>query len=273
MLIGEDIPGYMACPAAAVKEKGMLSRHLLVGGARLVIDAVLPPLCLACGAVVAEPGALCPACWARLAFVSAPHCAICGHPFEFDPLELGHGLVCGLCAAKAPPFRRARAVFRYDGASRPLVLRFKHADRLEGAPAFARWMARAGAELLAEAELIVPVPLHRWRLLARRYNQAAVLAMALARISGVVAVPDLLVRRRRTPSQGHLPREAREANVKGAFAVHPSRRAALEGRSVLLVDDVMTTGATVAECARVLMKGGAKAVDVLTLGRVVLASV
>ncbi|MGE5504673.1 MAG: double zinc ribbon domain-containing protein [Actinomycetota bacterium] len=246
---------------------------MLARAARLVIDAVLPPLCLSCGTVVAEPGALCPDCWGRLAFVSAPCCSVCGHPFEFDPAELGEGAVCGSCARKAPPWRRARAVFRYDDASRPLVLRFKHADRLEGAPAFARWMARAGAELLAGADVIVPVPLHRWRLLARRYNQAAVLAMALGRQSGVPVVPDLLLRTRRTPPQGHLPRETREANVKGAFAIHPRRLDRVQGRTVLLVDDVMTTGATIGECARVLARAGASAVDVLTLARVTLASV
>lgn len=240
------------------------------GGAlwRRVLDAVLPPLCLCCGTVVAEPGSLCPQCWTGMGFLAPPLCHACGHPFDLDPGAEG-AVLCGPCLAKAPPWARARAVLRYDDASKPLVLRFKHADRLEGAPAFARWMARAGADLLADTDVIVPVPLHRWRLLARRYNQAAVLAMALGRLSGVAVVPDALARLRRTPSQGHMDREQRRRNVSGAFAVPARRRAAVAGRRVLLVDDVLTTGATTGECARVLLKTGAASVDVLTLARVV----
>ncbi|MCR6632957.1 MAG: ComF family protein [Magnetospirillum sp.] len=235
---------------------------------RRVLDAVLPPLCLSCGAVVAEPGTLCPDCWGRMGFLGAPHCFACGHPFDFDAGAAEQAL-CAPCLDKPPPWRRARAVLRYDEHSKPLILRFKHADRLEGAPAFARWLARAGAELLAEADLIVPVPLHRWRLLARRYNQAAVLALALGRLSGVAVAPYALVRARRTPVQGHLDREQRRRNVKGAFVLPERRRALVQGRRVLLVDDVLTTGATVDECSRVLLEGGAASVDVLTLGRVV----
>jgi ComF family protein len=234
------------------------------------LDALLPPLCLACGTVVAEPGTLCPECWGRMGFLAPPHCHACGRPFEFEAVaDPGSHVLCAPCLAKPPPWGRARAVLRYDDASKPLILRLKHADRLEGAPAFARWLARAGGELLAEAELIVPVPLHRWRLLARRYNQAAVLATALGRLAGVAVVPDALVRVRRTASQGHMDREQRRRNVRGAFALHHRHRGWVEGRRVLLLDDVLTTGATVGECTRVLLAGGAVAVDVLTLGRVV----
>lgn len=235
---------------------------------RRVLDAVLPPLCLSCGAVVAEPGSLCPQCWGRMGFLSAPHCHACGHPFDVDSGGEGE-MLCGPCLAKPPPWGRARAVLRYDDASKPLILRFKHADRLEGAPAFARWMVRAGAELLAEAEILVPVPLHRWRLLARRYNQAALLALAVGRQSGVAVAPDALIRLRRTLSQGHMDREQRRRNVAGAFAVSERRRDLVTGKRVVLIDDVLTTGATLGECARVLLKTGAARVDVLTLGRVV----
>lgn len=234
---------------------------------RLAVDAVLPPLCLCCGALVSEPGALCPVCWEKIGFLAAPHCAICGHPFDFEPGS--EDCQCGFCMAEAPSWRRARAVFRYDDQSKPLVLRFKHGDRLEGAPAFARWMARAGADLLDGADLIVPVPLHPFRLLSRRYNQAAVLALALGRLSGTPVAPDLLARRRRTQVQGHLNREERRQNVRGAFQVRGRKAALVQDRTILLIDDVLTTGATVGECARVLTKAGAKAVDVLTLGRVV----
>jgi len=236
--------------------------------AERALGAVLPARCLGCGLVVERPGALCPACWRGIDFLAPPLCACCGMPFELDP---GEGARCGACLAQPPSFGRARAVFRYSEASRALILGFKHGDRLHGTRAFAAWMARAGAELIADASLIVPVPLHWTRLFMRRYNQAALLANALAAASGVPAIPDLLIRKRRTPSQGRLNRTERRRNVHGAFV--PLRRAArrLEGASVLLVDDVFTTGATVEACAKALLAGGAARVDVLTLARVVRA--
>nr|WP_242480432.1 ComF family protein [Rhodovibrio sodomensis] len=234
------------------------------------MDALLPPRCLACGGPVGAPGTLCPACWEGVAFLGPPLCAACGFPFELAP-EAGDagGTLCGACHVDPPPYARARAVMAYDDGSRGLVLGFKHADRTEAAPAFAHWMARAGHELLADADVIAPVPLHRWRLLARRYNQSALLANQLGRVASVPVVPDLLLRRRNTPSQGHLSRAGRGRNVAGAFAVHPGRAGRVRGRSVLLVDDVLTTGATVAACTRVLKRAGARQVDVLTLARVV----
>jgi ComF family protein len=234
---------------------------------RLALDAVLPPLCLACNAIVGEPGSLCPHCWNKITFLSAPLCRACGHPFE---VEAGAESICGRCLADPPPWNRARAVFAYDSHSKALVLRFKHADRLEGVPTFAAWMARAGAELVTQADLVTAVPLHRWRLLSRRYNQAALLANALGRRSGKPAYPALLARTRSTPVQGHLDRGQRGRNVKGAFRLTPGGQRAVAGRNVLLVDDVRTTGATAAECVRTLLAAGAASVDVLTLGLVVL---
>lgn len=234
---------------------------------RLLLDAVLPPLCLGCGAIVGEPGSLCPACWGGLRFVAPPLCPACGHPFDVDP-----GLddcLCGRCLSTPPPWRQARAVFYYDDASKPLVLRFKHADRLEGAPAFGRWMARAGVDLLTDCHVLMPVPLHRWRLAARRYNQAAVLAHAVGAETGITVVAGGLRRIRRTPPQGHFSRDERRRNVHGAFALRPGLDVA--GGNVVLVDDVLTTGATLGECARLLIDHGAARVDVLTLGRVVLS--
>jgi len=230
-----------------------------------MLDLLLPPLCLSCRAPVASQGGLCPDCWSAVHFLSRPVCDRCGTPFAE---QIEDGLHCAACLADPPPYDRARAVFRYDDASKGMVLSFKHADRPGLARFFTPWLARAAAELLTEAELIVPVPLHRWRLLHRRYNQAALLAMGLSRRSGVGCIPDLLRRTRHTKSQGTLGREARERNVKGAIKVAKTK-VLLEGKRVLLVDDVLTTGATLGECVNVLRQSGAARVDVVTLARVV----
>jgi ComF family protein len=236
------------------------------------LNWLLPPRCLGCGEDVARAGALCSTCWQQINFVAPPHCVCCGRPFEFaaDPDSR-----CGPCLADPPPFSRARTVMQYDDASRGMLLAFKHGDRTDAADGFARWLGRAGAELLTGPgePLLVPVPLHRWRLFARRYNQSALLALALARQSGLTAVPDLLVRRRSTPSQGGLSRSGRARNVAGAFTIRPRHRSTVTGRRIVLVDDVLTTGATVRECTRVLLHAGAIQVDVLTLARVVKAVV
>jgi ComF family protein len=175
---------------------------------------------------------------------------------------------CGECVRQPPAFDRARSAFRYDDASKGLVLSFKHGDRPGLARFFAPWLARAAGPLLAEADLLVPVPLHRWRLFQRRYNQAALLAQALARLAPGRYDPALLRRVRHTPPQGHLGRQARRDNVRAAFRLgRPPERIA--GRRILLVDDVLTTGATIGACAELLKRSGAASVDVLTLARVV----
>jgi len=234
---------------------------------RRLVDSVLPPRCVNCRALVHGETALCADCWPLFDFLSAPHCECCGFPFEYDPGPAD--TLCAACAARRPLFERARAVLAYGEPSRRLVLDFKHGDRTWPAPVFGRWLARAGSELVAEADLAVPVPLHRRRLYARRYNQAAMMALALGRETGVAVQPDLLVRRRPTPSQGRLSAAARRRNVRGAFAMRPGFEAMAVGRRILLVDDVLTTGATAEECARTLLRAGALAVDVLTLARVI----
>lgn len=231
-----------------------------------LLDAILPPRCLNCGEMVADPGSLCGRCWSGLKFLAPPCCACCGFPFEF---EMGAGSLCAACTTRRPLYERARAALTYDDASRDLVLRFKHADRIDGAATLAGWMARAGAELVASADIIAPVPLHRWRLLRRRYNQAAILANTIGTLRGKRVVPDLLVRRRATASQGHLGRSQRQRNVAGAFALHPRRAELAAGARILLVDDVLTTGATAEACAKALRNAGASAVDLLVLARVV----
>jgi len=228
-----------------------------------VVDAVLPPRCLGCGVVVEAPGRLCMACWTPIRFLGPPCCAICGEPFPF--LQEGSSL-CLSCVAQPPAYDRARAVFVYDEVTRKLILSFKHGDRTDAAPAYAAWMRRAGAALISDADVIAAVPLHRWRLLRRRYNQAALLAIEIGKLTGKRVVPDLLRRVRATPSLGQLGRLARRRTLRGAFAT----TGAVAGMRVLLIDDVLTSGATVGECARVLKRAGASGVDVLTLARVTL---
>ena len=229
------------------------------------LDLILPPACLSCDRPVGMDRTLCPACWNGIHFIAKPFCARCGAPFEF-PVE--DGTLCGGCIAQPPHFGAARAAMLYDDFSRSLVLRFKHGDRIHTARALASWMYRAGEEFRDDTDMIVPVPLHRWRLFQRRYNQAALLAQNLASLGGKPFVPDVLIRERPTPSQGNLSRKERQANVKGAFGINPKHRKSLEGRSILLIDDVLTTGATVNECTALLLDSGAKAVNVLVLARV-----
>jgi ComF family protein len=230
-----------------------------------VLDLVLPPRCAGCGATVAESGALCPACWRAIEFLTPPCCPRCAYPFEF---AVSSETLCAACLARPPVYDRGRAVLRYDSGSRGMLLAFKHADRTDLAPLFGRWLALAGAELLAEADLIAPVPLHWTRLWTRRYNQAGLLAQRVAAETGRPFRPDLLIRRKRTAPQ-KSGRAARTRNVAGAFAVPARQRPKIEGRRILLVDDVRTTGATLDGCARALKAAGAAGVDVLTLALVV----
>ncbi len=245
-------------------EKGRVIRslHRLIAP---LIDTLLPHSCLACGTIVDAAGVLCPACWQGIELIGPPCCDACGLPFEYD---VGHGAVCGECARHLPAFGRARAPMLYSEASRRLVLSFKHGDRTYAAPTYAKWMVRAGADLIANADMLVPVPLHWTRLFTRRYNQAALLALEIGKISGLPVETTALTRHRRTPSQGALGRSARRRNVAGAISVSPRGAAKIAGCRVLLIDDVMTTGATVSTCTKTLIGAGAVSVDVLTLARV-----
>ena len=234
---------------------------------RATLDVLLPPHCLTCDRPVDAPGHFCAECFRGAAFITEPCCTHCGVPFSHAG-QGGAERLCPGCRAHPAPWGQARAALRYDGHAKRVLLPFKHADRPELANALAPMMARAGAPLLRRAEVIVPVPLHRRRLFGRRYNQAALLARALARLSGVPAVPDLLRRTRPTVSLGDLGAQARTEAVAGAFAVRPARASRLAGRRVLLIDDVMTSGATANACALALLAAGAAAVDVLVAARV-----
>ncbi len=233
---------------------------------RVALDFVLPPRCAGCGVQTGSPGGLCTDCWRASRFIAAPQCDQCGYPFELD---FGPGVRCGACLSRPPHFDRARAAVAYDDRIGHILISFKHSDRTDLAPGLSAWMRRVGEPLLAEADLIVPVPLHRRRLFDRRYNQSALLARPLAEAFGVEMAGDLIRRQRHTPSQGHLSASARRRNVEGAFRVPVEQKARLTGKRVLLVDDVFTTGATVNALARRLKRDGARAVDVLTLARVV----
>ena len=235
--------------------------------AKAVLDLLFPPLCIGCRAPVADAG-FCAACWSKLSFLDGPACACCGLPF---PVALEGENLCAACLARPPAFDRARAIMAYDEHSRGAILALKHADRLELVPGFARWLARTGQNLIADSDVIVPVPLHRARLWQRRYNQSAEIARKLARGWKREFDPFALVRSRATPSQGAMASaKARRRNVLSAFKVPDPGR--VRGKRVLLLDDVLTTGATAEACARALKRAGAARVHVLALARVVKAS-
>lgn len=237
----------------------------LAGAARVALDVALPTLCVACREPVAGDG-VCAACWARLSFIAPPYCERLGIPFVYDP---GPGLLSMEAIAAPPSYRRARAALRYDDAAKPLVHGLKYQDRTDLAPTMGRWMARAGQELLAGADLLVPVPLHWRRGFSRRFNQSGALAAAVSRISGVPMAPLALARLKPTRQQVGLSRSDRAKNVQGAFKVLPGQKPAVAGRRIVLVDDVLTSGATVESCARALLRAGAADVDVLVFARVV----
>ena len=232
-----------------------------------LVDVVFPPTCLACRKAVAGHDALCSACWAGMRLIERPFCERLGTPFAAD---LGDGLVSPEAIADPPVYARARAVARYDdGPARRLVQRLKYGDRLELATAMGLWMARAGDELLVDADVLVPVPLHPLRLALRRFNQSALLARAISRGCGVPVDLDALARVKPTPPQVGLTRSQRALNVQGAFRVVEERAIGVLGRSVVLVDDVLTSGATINAASRALLRAGARRVDVLVFARVV----
>ena len=232
---------------------------------RLALDIALPTLCVACREPVDGEG-VCAACWAKLSFIAPPYCPRLGIPFVYDP---GPELLSMEAIANPPAYARARAAVRYDDVARTLVHALKYQDRTDLAPAMGRWMARAGRELLAEAEVLVPVPLHWRRGWSRRYNQSGALARVIERQSGVKLAPEALRRVRPTQQQIGLSRAQRASNVQGAFKVAPDHAANIAGRRVVLIDDVLTTGATTDACARALLRAKAASVDVLVFARVV----
>lgn len=226
---------------------------------------LFPPTCLGCGVLVSASGTLCASCWKRLRFLEQPWCEVLGTPFSYD---LGSAMVSADALANPPPFARARSAVAYQGTARHMVQMMKFGDRIELAPWMARWMQRAGRELLDDADIIVPVPLHRRRFFLRRFNQSAELARALCKLSGKNFAPEAVLRVRFTRQQVGLGAKERAANVQGAFHVPEKMREKIKGRNLLLIDDVYTTGMTVAAVTKTLLRAGAARVDVLTFARV-----
>ena len=233
---------------------------------RGVADLLLPPLAHDSPEAAASAG-MTPRAWSRVAFLEDPVCDGCGAGFEMDggPFAAAR---CAACLAQPYAFDRARAACVYDDASRGLILKFKHGDQQPFAPLFARWIARSAAPLLDQADAVVPVPLHRLRLLSRRFNQAAEIARPLARDAGLDYLPDALIRTTHTTTQGGKSARGRRLNVRKAFEVSEAGRRRIRGRRILLVDDVLTTGATAEACARALIEAGARAVDLAVVARV-----
>jgi ComF family protein len=251
--------------AAPLRAAWAAGHVILSRAARLALDIALPTLCVSCREPVDGEG-VCAACWARLSFIAPPYCPRLGIPFVYDP---GPELLSMEAIANPPAYQRARAAVRYDDVARTLVHALKYQDRTDLAPAMGRWMARAGGELLDGADMLVPVPLHWRRAWRRRYNQSGALARVIERQTGVPVSGEVLRRVRATEQQIGLSRAQRATNVQGAFQVSADRQSEVQGRRIVLIDDVLTSGATADACARALLRAKASQVDVLVFARVV----
>jgi ComF family protein len=240
-------------------------KSLVQNAARWPAQLLFPPTCGGCRRIVSQPGTLCGACWQGLRFLERPWCEILGVPFSHD---MGAGIVSADAIANPPPFDRARAAVAHSGVAKQMVHQLKYADRTDLAPWMAAWMVRAGQELLGDADLIVPVPLHRRRFLSRRFNQSAELARSVARLSRRRYDPTIVSRVKPTQQQVGLGARQRQDNVRGAFKVDVEAEIDVAGRKLVVVDDVYTTGATVAAVSKALRKAGAVRIDVLTFSRV-----
>ncbi|WP_237153230.1 ComF family protein [Oryzibacter oryziterrae] len=233
---------------------------------RSAVDLVMPPVCPGCRTLLGSPAGLCFTCWQKVRFLERPWCERLGTPLSLD---LGPGVLSAEAIANPPRYARARSAVVYDGLVPDLVQAFKYSDRLDLAPMFAAWMLRVAGELLDETDLILPVPLHWTRLARRRFNQAGVLAGLVGRRAGRSVRHDILLRVKRTRQQVGLGRTDRSDNLRGAFLVPQRKRGAIAGKAVLLIDDVLTTGATLDAAVGVLLRAGARTVNVLTLARVI----
>lgn len=230
-----------------------------------VLNIALPPLCIGCARPVETAGSLCSACWQGMEFIARPYCERLGTPFSAD---LGEGLLSLKAVAEPPAFGRARAVARYDATARLLVHRLKYSDRLDLSTAMGRWMVRAGQEVLVEADLLVPIPLHRARFWGRRFNQAGELAKTIGGETGLPVGHEVLRRVKATKSQVGLSAAERARNLSGAFRAAADAGKTIRGKRIVLIDDVMTTGSTLNSAANILRRAGAGEVDALVFALV-----
>jgi ComF family protein len=258
----DDLPDEppLRFPSVAARLGGAV-----VAAARATVDLIVPPLCLNCRRPLGSHDALCAACWGQLRFIGPPLCDRLGIPLPYDT---GVTTVSAAALANPPDWDRARAVARFGPVMRELIHGFKYSDRHDARRLFGRWLANAGAELLADADMLVPVPLHRWRLLQRKFNQAQLLAAEVAFLSRVPVEAFAIERVKSTPAQVGLSEAERQRNLSGAIRIRAGARPRLEGARIVLVDDVVTTGSTAAACARVLRRAGAARIDVLALALV-----
>jgi ComF family protein len=263
---GDERPEPEAQVRTPVRSAGWIAvRGALARLGRATTDLLLPPVCRCCNSPLAVDHAVCAACWRQVRFITPPLCDRLGIPLPFDT---GERQVSAAALVQPPLYHRARAVGLYTGPLRDLIHDLKFHDRIDQRRLLARWMLAAGTDLIAAADLIVPVPLARLRLLQRRYNQAALLAEEIARASGRAVDPLALARIKPTRPQVGLSEVQRQLNVRAAFRVPAGHRAAVSGRRILLIDDVITTGATVNACTRALLRAGATHVDVLAVALV-----
>lgn len=232
----------------------------------ICIDNILPPRCVVTGDIVEKQGVISAKAWQDLEFISQPHCITCGFPFDY---QFDKDSTCTSCLDHQPPYQSHRSVVTYNTTSRAIILGFKHADKTHAVSSFTPWLKRAGEDILKNCDALIPVPLHYWRLVYRRYNQSALIAKALGDAIEKPVWLNHLKRIKATPSQGRLKAKERHKNVKRAFAVNEQNKQDIKGKTIVLIDDVYTTGATIKECSKTLLKAGAKEVRALTLARVV----
>ncbi len=250
-----------------LRENIVKAKPILAHWAKTTANTLFPARCASCRELVEKHGALCSSCWQNIHFITDPICYKCGLPFEYN---IGEMALCAACMKQKPAYTEARAIFKYDENSKSQLLAFKFHDKTQLAPVFGQWLARLASSYENKAHFIIPVPLHYMRLMTRRYNQASLIAHALSKNSTFPVLPDTLIRRRKTMVQSGLSKKEREKNVHGAFMVPKNKREGLKGKSVILVDDVMTTGATLDACSRTLHDAGVIDVYVLTLARTVI---
>ena len=261
-----DPIGELSPLGCDVTPRALMKRGRFTTGLARVVDLIMPPVCLGCHTHLGGLGALCPKCWSTITFIRPPLCDRLGVPMPYDT----GGVMISAAASAAPPaYDRARAVASYDGLMRDLVHDLKFNDRHDLRQLLGRWLLEAGRDVLVDADMIVPVPLSRWRLFQRGFNQAALLAQDIAAATHISYSPLTLVRSRKTRPQVGLTRLERQKNVSGAFAVTEPRKNSVAGRNIVVIDDVITTGATVGACAKALKRAGAARVDVLALALVI----